>query len=86
MRPSIMLEEDWSGCIAEDWSHNVQILLGNIALDMKQTEVLEPGVKIILIVNIGHHLMNNIHDQSGMILKEVMQRVFIIGINLKTLS
>lgn len=81
-----MLEQNWSDCITEYGTHNVQILLWNIVLDMKHTKLFEPGVKIILIVYIGHHLMNDIHDQSGMILKEVMERVFVIRLNLKTFS
>ena len=82
MRPSIMLQKSWSHSIAEDWTHDIQILVRNIILNMKQSQPGQSGQQIIKIINVGHHLVDNIHNQASMILKKVMQRILVISMNL----
>ena len=54
----------------------------NIILNMKQSQPGQSGQQIIKIINIGHHLVDNIHNQASMILKKVMQRILAISMNL----
>ena len=77
-----MLQKSWSHSIAEDWTHDIQILVRNIILNMKQSQPGQSGQQIIKIINVGHHLVDNIHNQASMILKKVMQRILVISMNL----
>ena len=77
-----MLQKSWSHCVAEDWTHDIQILVRNIILNMKQSQPGQSGQQIIKIINDGHHLVDNIHNQASMILKKVMQRILVISMNL----
>ena len=54
----------------------------DLVLDMKQTKITQLVIENIKIINIGDHLMDNIHHQSGVVIKQLMKSFFIISINL----
>ena len=77
-----MMEEDRTNCIAEDWTHDVQVPLGNFILQMKYSKCTELLMQNIKIIDVCHKFMNNIHDQSCVIIKKIIKDFIIVRINL----
>ena len=50
---------------------------------MEQPQGSEPLIQSVEMVNVGHKLVNNIHDQPSVILKKVMEILLIVRVQLR---